>query len=391
MKPVSAYQDVPGRVRLARFLTRRDFQSQGLFIILAILLIWGSIHVASSNLAESSGKTGFAFLWQKASFELGESLIPYSAGDTYFKAFVVGVLNTLKVAALGIVLSTFIGLIIALGQLSKSVVITRLCRGYVEVVRNIPLLLQLLFWHTFLLRGLPTVRQALSPVDGIYLTNRGLYLVSPVPESSFGIVMAALLVGIILASGLWYWHRKTNAGFRLWPLGLTLTFLPAIIATYVAGAPITWDVPQLTGFNFTGGMTISPEFTAMLLGLSIYTGAFNAEIIRAGILGVSKGQVEAGLSLGLHPGQVMRKIVLPQALRIIIPPISNSYLNLTKESSLGVAIGYPEIVRVANITLAETSQSLECISIIMLIYLILSLITSLILNVMNARSSREER
>lgn len=391
MRSGPAFQDVPGRVRLARFVTRREFQSQALFIVVAVLLVWGAIQVAADNLAESSGKSGFAFLWQKASFELGESLIPYSAGDTYFKAFVVGVLNTLKVAALGIVLSTFVGLIIALGQLSKSVVIARLCRGYVEVVRNVPLLLQLLFWHTFLLRGLPTVRQALSPVDGVYLTNRGLYLLSPVAEPSFWIVMLALAGGIALAVGLWFWHRKTNAAFRLWPWGLTIAVLPALLATYVAGAPITWEIPRLTGFNFTGGMTISPEFTAMLLGLSIYTGAFNAEIIRAGILGVSKGQVEAGLSLGLHPGQVMRKIVLPQALRIIIPPISNSYLNLTKESSLGVAIGYPEVVRVANITLAETSQSLECVSIIMLIYLILSLITSLILNVMNAQTSREER
>lgn len=391
MKSGPTYQDVPGGVRLGRLFAQREFQSQALFIIIVVVLVWGAIQVASENLAESSGKSGFAFLWQKAAFELGESLIPYSAGDTYFMAFVVGVLNTLKVAALGIVLSTFVGLIIALGQLSKSVVIARLCRGYVEVVRNVPLLLQLLFWHTFLLRGLPTVRQALSPVEGVYFTNRGLYLLSPVAEPSFWVVMLALLGGIALAVGLRVWHRKTNAEFTLWPWGLSIAIVPAIVAIYFAGAPISWDIPHLSGFNFKGGLTITPEFTAMLLGLSLYTGAFNAEIIRAGILGVPKGQVEAGFSLGLHPGQVMRKIVLPQALRIIIPPISNSYLNLTKESSLGVAIGYPEVVRVANITLAETSQSLECVSIIMLIYLILSLITSMILNIMNARTSREER
>ncbi|TNE34979.1 MAG: ABC transporter permease subunit [Alphaproteobacteria bacterium] len=389
MKSATLTQGGPGRARLARLLSRREYQSQALFLIILVLLVLGAIHVAAGNLEESSGKSGFAFLWEKASFELGESLIPYSAGDTYFRAFVVGVLNTMKVAALGIVCSTIVGLLIALGQLSKVLVISRFCRGYIEIVRNVPLLLQLVFWHTFLIRGLPTVRHALSPVDGVFLTNRGLYLLSPVAEASFVPVLLALLGGAVLAAGLCFWHRRTGTIFPFWPWGLLVTFLPAIVTMIIAGAPISWDFPELKGFNFKGGMTISPEFTAMLLGLSLYTGAFNAEIIRAGILGVPRGQTEAGLSLGLHPGQVMRKIILPQALRIIIPPISNSYLNLTKESSLGVAIGYPELVRVANITLAETSQSLECISIIMLIYLILSLITSLILNILNARTARE--
>ncbi len=383
----------PGGV--GRALGRPDIRAQALFlIVLAILavVVW---QTATANLTKLSVNTGYEFLLEPAPFELGETPIPYKAGDTYLRAFVVGTLNTLKVAVLGIVLSSVLGLLIALGQLSPSIMLARLCRGYIEVLRNVPLLLQLIFWHTFLTRTLPTVRNALSPVDGVYLTNRGLYLPVPVDDPAYVWVGLAALVGLALAAGAVLRARRRQARTgRPQPAGtiaLALFLAPPLLVFLAAGAPFALDLPALKGFNFQGGISLTPEFAAMLLGLTLYTATFNAEIIRAGILGVSRGQSEAGMALGLKRGQVMRKIVMPQALRIIIPPMTNSYLNLTKESSLAVAIGYPEIVRVANITLAETSQALECISIIMLIYLTLSLITALILNWANARAKLVER
>lgn len=374
--------------------TQPGVRSQALFLILVALLIFVIWQTAAQNLSRLSVKSGYGFLLDSAPFELGESLISYQAGDTYLRAFVAGTLNTLKVAILGIALSTFVGLLVALGQLSKSVALARLCRGYIELIRNVPLLLQLIFWHTFLTRALPNVREALSPIEGVYLTNRGLYLPAPLADPAHGAIGLALLGGIFAALITVVWSRRRRhrigRGFSpLWPAAVLIA--PPLVAFIALGAPLSIESPAFKGFNFSGGIVISPEFTAMLLGLTLYTGAFNAEIIRAGIQGVTKGQAEAGYSLGLSRGQVMRKIILPQALRIIIPPMSNSYLNLTKESSLAVAIGYPEIVRVANITLAETSQAIECISIIMIIYLTLSLITAAFLNWVNARAALVER
>jgi len=379
----------PLRARFLLLSQRRDVQMQALFVVIVALVIWGLVHTAGQAVGRGSTKSGFGFLWQKASFELGESLIPFGSGDTYFRAFVVGILNTLKVAFLGIILSTILGLMLALGQLSPSVLTARFCRGYIEVFRNVPLLLQLIFWHTFLLRGLPTVRNALSPIDGVFLTNRGLYLPAPLAHpvwGAMGLTFLATLAGSFAYAAL----RRRRAATPIPVLGwIAIVALPSIVVFFLYGAPLTLERPALAGFNFRGGITISPEFAAMLMGLTLYTAAFNAEIIRAGILGVDKGQTEAGLALGLSRRFVLRKIVVPQSLRIIIPPMTNSYLNLTKESSLAVAIGYPEVVRVANITLAETNQSIECIAIIMIIYLTLSLFTSAILNVMNARVERE--
>ncbi|GAB5468150.1 MAG: amino acid ABC transporter permease [Rhodospirillales bacterium] len=355
-------------------------------------LLWST---ASENMSGLSAKSGYDFLLEAAPFQLGESLIPYSAGDSYLRAFAVGVLNTIKVAVVAIFLSTLLGLLIALGQLSSSIVISRLCRGYVEVARNVPLLLQLIFWYTFFTRSLPTVREALSPFEGVYLTNRGLFLPSPLHDPAHGAVGLAALTGIALAfvvarAGKRYRHRTG----RPFPTGLCVLaalLLPPLAVFLLAGAPLQIENPVFKGFNFQGGISLTPEFAAMVLGLTFYTAAFNAEIIRAGILGVPKGQSEVALALGLPRGLVMRKIVLPQALRIMIPPMTNSYLNLTKESSLGVAIGYPELVRVANVTLSETSQAFECISIIMIVYLMLSLIISGLLNIMNARAKLVER
>lgn len=373
----------------------RGFLSQVIFIVIVgalAVVVW---QTASDNLSRLAVKSGYSFLLDAAPFELGDTIIPYRAGDSYLRAFAVGIANTVKVAVLGIVLSTILGLFIALGQLSTSPALSRLCRGYVELVRNVPLLLQLIFWHTFLTKSLPSVRQAFSPIDGIFLTNRGLYLPFPEPDPSHQWIGLAALLGIALAVAVVKLDRRallregrTRPTFRR---AAAVLVAPPILVFLAFGAPLAWDVPALKGFNFRGGTDISPEFAAMLLGLTIYTSAFNAEIFRAGIQSVPKGQSEAGLALGLSKGQVMRMIVLPLALRIIIPPMANSYLNLTKESSLAVAIGYPEVVRVANITLAETSQAIECITIIMGIYLTLSLLTAAFLNWVNARAALVER
>lgn len=383
------------RRSLRGFIGDPRIRAQGLFLALIMLLIAIIWYSAASNLSGSSTRSGFSFLFEAAPFELRETLISYRAGDTYLRAFGVGILNTLKVAVLGIVLSTILGLLVALGQLSPSVVLARLCRGYIEIVRNVPLLLQLVFWHTFLTSSLPTVRNAASPIEGVFLSNRGLFL--PVPTflpnawPFFLGVTAAIVVGTIMVK---VDRRKVAQTGERQRTGLKLTALLIglpLAAIVVSGTSVDLDMPALQGFNFRGGMELSPEFAAMLLGFTIYHGAFNAEIIRAGILGVPKGQSEAGRALGLHRQQIMRHVVLPQALHIITPPITNSHLNLTKESSLAVAIGYPEIVRVANITLAETNQALECVAIIMIIYLTLSLATSAILNQVNARAALRER
>lgn len=377
--------------RFSSFWRRRDVRIQAVFFLVVIVLIASIGMVTMDNMSRLSVKSGYGFLFEKAAFELGESLIPYSAGDTYLRAFAVGILNTLKVAVLGIILSTFVGLTVALGQLSSSVVVVRICRAYIEIIRNVPLLMQLIFWHTFLTRGLPTVRRAISPVEGVFLTNRGLYLPTPIPDPAHAIVGWALIAGILAATAFLFWRNRRARNIRALRWMTALALLPPLLVFFASGAPLDFEYPALKGFNFSGGIAISPEFAAMLLGLTLYTGAFNAEIIRAGILGVPLGQTEAGRALGLSSGRIMRMIVLPQSLRIIIPPITNSYLNLTKESSLAVAIGYPELVRVANISLSETSQSIECISIIMAVYLVLSLVTALILNWFDRRAALEVR
>ncbi len=384
----------PGAARGA--LSRPGVRAQALFVLILLVLAVILWQTAASNLSRLSVKSGYGFLFEPAPFELGESMIPFRAGEsTYLLAFVAGLLNTIKVAVLGICLSTLLGLVIALGQLSPSVMLARICRGYIETVRNVPLLLQLIFWHTVLTRSLPSVRSALSPFDGVYLTNRGLYLPAPVADPAYFWVGIATLAGLGLAAGIVARARRqrirTGQARSVRGLAIAIALLLPVAVFLALGAPLELDRPELKGFNFQGGISLSPEFVAMLLGLTLYHAAFNAEIIRAGILGVVHGQTEAGLSLGLSRWQVMRLIVLPQALRIVIPPMSNSYLSLTKESSLAVAIGYPEIVRVANVALAATNQAVECISIIMLVYLVLSLITAVLLNWANARAKLVER
>jgi general L-amino acid transport system permease protein len=338
--------------------------------------------------------TGWAFLGREAGLPIAESLIPYDPTDTYFRALLVGVLNTLKVAVVGVILATILGTLIGVARLSKNWLVSKIAGAYVELIRDLPLLLQLLFWYT-ILQGLPGPRQAINPVPGVFLSNRGLKLPWIEWQTAHDLTMLALVAGIV---GTWLYRRQARAKQmddgqprRVWPvaLGLVVAFPVAVWAAL--GAPWTVDWPALRGFNFAGGTNMSPEFFALLLGLVTYTAGFIAEIVRAGILAVNQGQWEAAQALGLRHGSVLRLIVLPQALRVIIPPMTSQYLNLTKNSSLAVAIGYQDIVSIANTTLNQTGQAIEGIAIIMAVYLTISLSISLFMNWYNAKIALVER
>jgi general L-amino acid transport system permease protein len=353
------------------------------------------IHNMLGNIGRQNIATGFGFLHREAAFGIGESLIAYSPADTYARAFLVGLRNTLHVAALGVVLATILGTVMGLARLSSNWLIAKLAQVYVETFRNIPLLLQLFFWWGLLNSAAPGPRQAWEILPDVFVSNRGV--VYPVPAANpVHIWMGlALVAGIVLTVIMRRWaaRRQAATGQQLpmgWiGLGLILG-LPAIVFL-AAGAPLTLDTPALKGFNFTGGSSMSPEFTALLLGLVIYTGTFIAEIVRAGILAVSWGQSEAAMALGLKSGHRMRLVVLPQALRVIIPPLTSQYLGLTKNSSLAVAIGFPDLVSIANTTMNQTGQAIEAITIIMAVYLFISLAISLGMNVYNRAVALVER
>ncbi|WP_456316529.1 amino acid ABC transporter permease [Teichococcus cervicalis] len=309
-------------------------------------------------------------------------------------ALMVGVLNTLKIAVVGVVLATLFGTLLGIARLSKNWLLSRIAAAYVEVVRDLPLLLQLLFWYA-ILQGLPGPRQALHPMEGVFLSNRGLKLPWIQWQDAHSFALLGFVAGIVLTV---FYARAARARQmadgqprRVWPAALGLIIgLPLAIWAGL-GAPWTGDIPALRGFNFQGGLTITPEYFALLIGLVMYTAAFIAEIVRAGILAVAKGQWEAAEALGLPRGLIMRKIVLPQALRVIVPPMTSQYLNLTKNSSLAVAIGYQDIVSIANTTLNQTGQAIEGIAIIMAVYLTISLSISLFMNWYNARIALVER
>jgi len=353
--------------------------------------LWGNtVH----NLEVRRIATGFGFLWREAGLPIAESVIPYSPTDTYFRALLVGVLNTLKVSVVGIILATILGTLIGIARLSRNWLLAKLAGVYVEVIRDLPLLLQLLFWYA-ILQGLPGPRQALNPVGGVYLSNRGLLLPWLDWQPAFTWAAVAFLAGL---AGTWLYRRHARAKQmqdgqprRIWPVGLLLLVGVPVAVWAALGAPWTVDWPVLRGFNFRGGLLISPEYFALLLGLVLYTAGFIAEIVRAGILAVPHGQWEAAQALGLRPRSVLRLIVLPQALRVIVPPMTSQYLNLTKNSSLAVAIGFQDIVSIANTTLNQTGQAIEGIAIIMLVYLTISLSISLFMNWYNARIALVER
>jgi general L-amino acid transport system permease protein len=346
------------------------------------------VHNTLVNMAREGVATGFSYLGREASFEIGETLIAYAPSDSYARALLVGVLNTLLVAALGVVLATVLGTAIGIARLARNWLVSRLALAYVEAFRNVPLLLQLIVWWDLLRVSAPPPRQAWQPLPGVYVSVRGIAL--PVPQWSPVYGAMALGFAAALAAGAVFllWRRRRVAAGRAAP-GRWLAAALAVavpLAVFVAGgAPLRWDRPVLNAFNFSGGVALSPEFAALLIGLTAYTAAFIAEIVRSGIEGVSRGQSEAALALGLRQSQVLRLVVLPQALRIIVPPMLSEYLALTKNSSLAIAIGYPELMSITNTTLNQTGQAVEAIALMMAIYLAISLTTSLLMNWYNRR------
>jgi general L-amino acid transport system permease protein len=352
---------------------------------------------AADNLARAKIASGFGFWDTTAGFDINQTLIAYSAqSSTYGRAFWVGLLNTLLVSGLGIVLATLLGFLIGIGRLSRNWLMARMCGFYVETIRNVPLLLQLLFWYNAVLKALPELRDSHALPGGIFLSNRGLYVPRPIFAESFAFVLAAVILAIVaaIAFAVFAKRRREQSGQR-WPVGavsVTVLLGPPLLVFVVSGFPVTLEYPEMGRFNISGGIEILPEFLALLFGLTIYTAAFIAEVVRAGITAVSKGQTEAAYALGLRPAATLRLVVIPQAMRVIIPPLTNQYLNLTKNSSLAVAIGYPDLVQIFTGTvLNQTGQAVEIVALTMAVYLTISLITSVAMNWYNARMALPER
>jgi general L-amino acid transport system permease protein len=380
----------PGNAKRSLFYSARfrGILYQVVVVALVVALGWYLVHNTLTNLAARGIATGFDFLGREAGFDIGESPIAYTPADSYAHALVVGLLNTLVVAALGIALATLIGVVVGIARLSGNWLVARLATLYVEGVRNVPLLLQLFVWYG-IVTSLPGPRQALNPLPGIFLSNRGLKVPLPEAHPIHPWLLLALLGGFGLAWGVRRWaiarHDRTGRPFPWMLTGLGLTLGLPLVLFLAVGAPLAMDVPTLRGFNFAGGGTLSPEFAALLAGLSVYTAAFIAEIVRSGILAVPAGQTEAALSLGLSRAKTLRLVIMPQALRVIIPPLTSQYLNLTKNSSLAVAIGYPDLVSVANTTINQTGHAVEGIGVVMAVFLVISLALSLLMNWYNAK------
>jgi general L-amino acid transport system permease protein len=362
---------------------------------LIVAAVWFLAHNTMENMRVRGIQSGFDFLAQPAGFDIGEMPVAYDALDPYWKAFGIGVLNTLRVAIIGIVLTTIIGTLVGIGRFSPNALVRGLCYGYVELFRNVPILLQLLMWYLLLTEWLPDPGEPLSAFGLFFLSKGGFTF--PVPV--WGVAQAYGGIGIVLGIAVaWGWSRWVQVrfdrtGHRL-PVALPALLMivaGALLGWLAGGAPNAWNVPVASELYVDGGSALTPEFLSVLFGLVFYTASFVAEVVRAGIQSVPRGQVEAANAIGLSRGQQMRLVVLPQALRVIIPPITNQYLNLTKNSSLAVAIGYPDVVSISNTAINQTGRAVECIAIIMLVYLFTSLTTSGIMNWYNKRAAIKER
>lgn len=370
------------------------------FQAIAIALVfWGGWVLVDNTLSnmESRGiSTGFGFLNKTAGFGIIMNLVPYDATMSYGRTFWVGLTNTLLVSAMGVVTATILGFIIGVARLSSNWLVARMALVYIEVIRNIPLLLQIFFWYFAVLRNLPSPRQSLDVGGVLFLNNRGLYLPGPMPQEGFGIVWGGILLAMAAVVGIRIRARKrqlaTGQIFPTFRVGLAILVFVPVVSFLVAGRPLEWDLPVLRGFNFGGGITIIPELAALWIALSLYTASFIAEIVRSGILSVSKGQTEASRALGLPNGLTLRLVVIPQAMRVIIPPLTSQYLNLVKNSSLATAIGYPDLVAVfMGTTLNQTGQAVEVVAITMAVYLTISLLISLFMNIYNRAVAIKER
>ncbi len=367
-------------------------------VIVVALLLWGLYLIVfntQANLAKLNKSFGFDFLSQSAGFDIITSLIPYSSSSSYGAAILVGFWNTLLVSVLGIIVATLLGFLAGVMRLSKNWLVARVAEVYVEIVRNIPLLLQIFIWYALVLKPLPGPKQAINFLDSFFISNRGVIM--PAPEFGAG---ASLALGMFLAAlvGSYFlrrWARlrqeSTGERFPAWWISIAAWILAPVIGLLLAGWPLTWNYPALAGFNFKGGMTLIPEFLALFLALSIYTGGFIAEIVRSGIQAVSHGQSEAAQSLGLRNSTILRLVVIPQALRVIIPPLASQYLNLTKNSSLAIAVGFPDLVAMGGTVINQSGKAIEVVLIWMVVYLTLSLLTSLFMNWYNARMKLVER
>lgn len=372
----------------------RVFQAVMLIAVIAFFasIVSNTLH----NLEVRGISSGFGFLNEEAGFGILQSLIEYNETHTYGRTFVVGILNTLLVSALGIVLATIVGFLIGIGRLSNNWLISRLAAVYIETFRNIPLLLQIFFWYFAVLGVLPHPRQSISWGESVFLNVRGLFIPDPQFGEGVGFVVASFFLAIVAIWFIKRWADKrmndTGQTFPVFYTSLALLIGLPVLAFFVSGTTLVWVMPELKGFNFKGGITIIPELTALLLALTIYTAAFIAEIVRAGIQAVPKGQLEASRALGLKNGQMLRLVVIPQAMRVIIPPLTSQYLNLTKNSSLATAIGYPDLVSIfAGTTLNQSGQAIEIILMVMAVYLTISLVISLFMNIYNKRMALVER
>ncbi len=367
---------------------------QSLVILGLAIFIAFIVSNTIANLQKAGLASGFGFLDEPAFFDINQRMIEYTSQSTFGRALIVGFLNTILVSALGIIAATLIGFSAGVMRLSHNWILSKLVTTYVEFTRNVPVLLQIIFWWA-ILTGLPKVRDSLSFGNAIFLNNRGFRMPSPEPETGFVWVFAVFVAGVIATAIIAKWaHKRQDKTGQTFPtvwVGLALIIGLSVIVYFILGQPLAWDVPERTRFNFRGGINVTPELIALWFALSTYTGAFISENVRAGIMAVSKGQTEAAFALGLRRNQTMRLIIIPQALRVIIPPLTSQYLNLTKNSSLAIAIGYQDLVSIGGTILNQSGQALEVVGIWMAVYLSLSLLTSAYMNWYNKRIALVER
>ena len=385
--------------KISNFIFNKNVQGvfyQAITLSLVIISIYYIVQNTAQNMVARGLASGFNFLGVESQFDIQMTLIEYSPTSTYFDAFIVGLLNTLLVAGIGILFATIIGFAFGIMRLSSNWLVAKIAESYIEIIRNIPLLLQIFFWYFAVLRALPKPKQSIEFMDSVFLNNRGLFVPDPNVGEGSSILFYIFWLSVIISIGIFVWAKKrqnkTGKTFPAFLTSMALIVGTLTVTLAALGFPISFEYPELKGFNFKGGMKLIPELVALTFALAMYTAAFIAEVVRAGIQSVSKGQTEAARSVGLKDSLVLRLVIIPQALRVIVPPLTNQYLNLTKNSSLAAAIAYPDLVLVfAGTALMQTGQAIEIIGMVMGVYLFLSLFTSVVMNLFNRYMKVGER